>query len=113
MYFDRLKITQLLKNIIINAIEAIENKNGKIKIEVNKEKGESVIIKVADNGVGIDVKDIELLFDEDYSTKDIGTGIGLFVAKRIVDLHNGEINIKSTKGTGTEVVIKLPFKDDN
>jgi len=110
---DKLKITQLLKNIIINAIEAIEDFKGKIDIEVYGKSNGFVIIKVIDNGIGIDIEDINLLFNEDYSTKKTGTGIGLFVAKRIVDLHKGKIDIKSIKGKGTKVIISLPIENDN
>jgi len=108
---DDIKIRQLLKNIIINAIEAIDKDNGKIEITVAKNT-EFVIIKIADNGVGIAVSDISLLFEEDYSTKDIGTGIGLFVAKRIVELHKGKIEIKPRKSNGIIVTISLPLKND-
>ncbi len=108
---DDLKIRQLLKNVIINAIEAIDKDNGKIKITVAKNT-EFVIINISDNGVGIAVSDINLLFEEDYSTKDIGTGIGLFVAKRIVELHKGKIEINSGQSNGTTVTISLPLTDD-
>ncbi len=107
MYIDKLKIIQLLKNIILNSIEAIEKEEGKIEIEVLL-KNDFINIIIADNGVGLKITDVGVLFEEDYSTKKTGTGIGLFVAKRIIELHNGKIEIKSGETKGTIVIISLP-----
>ncbi len=107
IYIDRLKIIQLLKNIILNSIEAIEKEEGKIEIEVLL-KNDFINIIIADNGVGLKTTDVGVLFEEDYSTKKTGTGIGLFVAKRIIELHNGKIEVKPGKTKGTIVIISLP-----
>ncbi len=104
---DRLKITQLFKNVILNSIEAIDKDKGLISVIINKNEN-FINIAIKDNGVGLNESEMDLLFEEDYSTKENGTGIGLFVAKRIIELHNGKIEIKPGISGGTIVLISLP-----
>ncbi len=104
---DKLKIKQVVKNILINSIEAIGEKQGEIKITIIDEQ-KRVFIKISDNGIGLDKKELEFIFDEDYSTKEIGTGLGLFIVKRIIELHYGSVEILSRKNQGTEVILDLP-----
>lgn len=104
---DKLKIKQAVKNILINSIEAIGEKKGKIIITVS-DKGKQVLVEISDNGVGLDQEELEFIFDEDYSTKEIGTGLGLFIVKRIIELHQGRVDIQSLKNRGTRVILNLP-----
>lgn len=108
---DKIKIKQVLKNLITNSIEAIGEKKGEIRINLEKNDADQrVSIEVADNGVGMNKREIERAFEVDYSTKDIGTGLGLFIVKRIVELHRGGIEIHSEKNKGTRVILELPEK---
>ena len=108
---DKIKIKQVLKNLINNSIEAIGEKKGEIRINLGKtQRNNGVTIEVADNGGGMDAKEIECAFEVDYSTKDVGTGLGLFIVKRIVELHKGSIEILSEKNKGTRVILGLPEK---
>jgi signal transduction histidine kinase len=108
---DKIKIKQVLKNLITNSIEAIGEKKGEIRINLEKnDRFKRVTIEVADNGGGMDERKIERAFEVDYSTKDIGTGLGLFIVKRIVELHKGGIKIHSEKNKGTRVILDLPEK---
>ena len=107
---DKIKIKQAIKNILTNSIEAIGEKKGSIQLELKEDKN-SVIINIIDNGVGMTRKEIDLIFDEDYSTKEGGTGIGLYVTKRIVELHNGKVEIFSEKNKGTNVILNLQKND--
>lgn len=104
---DRVKIKQVLKNLLNNSIEAIGEKKGDIRVRVKKSDNR-VIIEVVDNGIGMDETEFERAFEVDYSTKEIGTGLGLFIVKRIVDLHKGNIDIHSQKHKGTRVILDLP-----
>jgi len=104
---DKLKIKQVIKNILINSIEAIGDKSGEVNLYL-KDKDNRLVLKIIDNGVGFDRQELDLIFNEDYSTKEIGTGLGLFIVKRIVDLHQGRIEIKSEKNQGTTVILNLP-----
>lgn len=104
---DKIKIKQVLINLLINGIEAIGDKKGKVVVNLKEEKNR-VLIEVIDNGIGMDEENLDVIFNIDYSTKEIGTGIGLFIVKRIVDLHKGTIEVKSQKDRGTTVILDLP-----
>ncbi len=107
VFLDKIKIKQVFINLIINSIEAIGDKKGEIILDI-KETRNRVLVEVKDNGIGMAEKELDLVFTIDYSTKEIGTGIGLFIVKRIVDLHKGKIEIKSEKNRGTTVLLELP-----
>ncbi|MCP4220771.1 MAG: GHKL domain-containing protein [bacterium] len=104
---DKVKLKQVLKNLINNSIDAIGDKQGRIGISVDRRDGH-VYMEVSDNGVGIDEGGLAQMYDADYSTKDVGTGLGLFIVKRIIELHNGHIHIESVKGEGTRVIMDFP-----
>lgn len=106
---DKFKIKQVLKNLINNSIEAIGEKRGEIKLDLEYE-ADRVLIEVKDNGIGMDEKGLNMVYNIDYSTKQIGTGLGLFIVKRIIDLHKGTIDIESEKNKGTRVIMELPVK---
>lgn len=104
---DKLKLKQVLKNLISNAIEAIGDKPGDIRISLET-LGHRIEVVVADSGIGMNEEEYEMAFEVDYSTKDIGTGLGLFIVKRIIELHKGHIRIESEKHQGTRVILDLP-----
>jgi signal transduction histidine kinase len=104
---DKFKIKQVLKNLVNNSIEAIGEKNGKVAINLARGRGR-ILLEVEDNGVGMDEEGLSKIYNIDYSTKEIGTGLGLFIVKRIIDLHKGHIEIHSEKNKGTRVRIELP-----
>ena len=66
------------------------------------------MLKIEDNGKGIRKKDLKQTFNPFFSTKTKGSGLGLYVVKKIVEEHNGEITVESKPGEGTKVEIKLP-----
>lgn len=105
---DRYRLKQVFVNIIDNAIKYSEQ-DSTVAIKFSHDE-EWINIRVIDNGKGIDSKDIPYIknkfYKADYSVK--GSGIGLAVANEIVELHKGELDIKSEKGVGTVVTIKLP-----
>ncbi len=107
---DKIKITQVLKNLLKNSIESIKRENGKIVLSI-RNINDNVVVKLKDNGSGIDSSLYDKLFDEDFSTKSTGTGLGLFIVKRIIDQHQGSINFKSGS-FGTIVSIQLPINSN-
>ena len=107
---DETHISTALSILLDNAIEALGEK-GKIVIKVEMTKERFVRITVEDNGCGIAEEDIPKLFNLFYTTKEGGAGLGLIIAKRIIDDHNGSIEIKSKKGKGTAIIISLPLED--
>ncbi|MGB9906926.1 MAG: sensor histidine kinase [Candidatus Saccharicenans sp.] len=105
---DRGKMKVALRNLLINAIEAIKDRG---RVEVNlKEAGEELMVEIKDNGCGIPPEMVDRIFEPYFSTKEKGTGLGLAICKRIVEEHEGSIRLESQPGQGTRVTITLPRK---
>jgi signal transduction histidine kinase len=102
-------IKQALLNIFINAQQAME-KGGELLIRTSRSR-KYAIIQISDTGSGIEPQRLEKIFDVYYSTKPGGRGLGLPIARKIIQAHNGDINIDSDPGKGTSVTIKLPLKN--
>ncbi len=103
------QIGQVFLNILINASHAI-GKEGTIKISTMYEN-DSIIIEVTDNGCGIPKENISKIFDPFFTTKEIGkgTGLGLNLAYKIIESHNGKFTVTSKVGEGTTFRIELPL----
>lgn len=114
VFVDQEKIIEAFSNILKNAIAYSKN-GSRIKIEVEKRKGK-VFVSFSDKGIGISKKDLPHVFERFYKAKNIfaakkqGSGLGLWITKRIVEEHNGKIEIHSIlgKGTGVNIVLPLP-----
>lgn len=107
VYADKAKIRQVLINVINNAVK-FTNK-GYIKFTISKEAEKAKIV-VKDTGIGIQKDKISYLFNKFYTANDYGNattgaGLGLNIVKNIIDMHEGKINIESTVGKGTKVII--------
>jgi two-component system sporulation sensor kinase B len=100
------KFIQVLINIIKNGVEAMPN-GGELEVSVKEVNGMAVI-SIDDHGVGMTEEEIQRLGEPFYSTKTKGTGIGLMVSYRLIEKMNGQIEIKSKKGVGTQFTIKFP-----
>jgi signal transduction histidine kinase len=101
---------QVMMNLLSNAIDAVEPKKGLIRVvsRYDAENKQSVI-EVIDNGVGVAPSMMSHMFELFHSTNgNRGTGLGLAVAKKIVDEHEGSIAVKSKQGEGTTFTIRLP-----
>lgn len=112
IYGNSDRLEQVITNVITNAMKYTPN-GGKITVS-SMYMYDSVTIKVKDNGIGIPQKDIGHIFERFYrvdkarSREMGGTGLGLAIAKEIIEAHDGEISIKSSPGSGTEVMICIP-----
>lgn len=102
------QLKQVFINILKNAIEAMPD-GGMIKVDM-KVKNEMVIIRIIDEGIGIDVNQLPKIGEPFFSTKANGTGLGLMVSFRIIEQHDGQIQISSKLNKGTTIEIKLPIK---
>ena len=105
---DRSKIMIVLRNLFINAIEAIPDK-GVIEISTHEEK-DRIRLEVRDTGIGIGKGMLDRIFEPDFSTKEVGTGLGLPICKKIVEDHGGSIRVSSQEKKGTQILINLPRK---
>lgn len=113
VFGDRDGIEQVITNILINSIKYTQE-GGNIKVYIGSVH-EDAYIKIIDNGIGIPSEDLPHVFERFYrvdkarSREMGGTGLGLPIAKEIIESNNGSIDIKSEKGKGTEVIIKIPL----
>jgi PAS domain S-box-containing protein len=107
---DKEKLKIALLNIIINAIEAMQAGKGVLKIDVKWSDGLGVIC-VSDNGKGIEIEDMEKLFDPFYTNKEGGMGLGLTSTKNILNSHSATVEVKSKVNEGTSFCIY--FKPPN
>ncbi|MCM3627228.1 HAMP domain-containing histidine kinase [Paenibacillus glycanilyticus] len=104
------KFKQAIINMIKNSLEAITSVDGAVSIQANKQD-DHILIRVTDNGEGIDEEKLDKLGEPYFSNKSKGTGLGLMVTFRIIEAMEGTIRFSSTKGVGTEAVIRLPAID--
>jgi hypothetical protein len=104
---DAAQIQQMLLNLMLNALQAIEN-SGTIHVQAESREGLAVIT-VADTGRGIPPEHLAKIFRPFYTTKGQGTGLGLSLAKRIVENHHGRIEVTSLPGQGTQFRVWIPL----
>lgn len=104
---DAPKIHIALTNLLVNAIEAMEDKKGHLKVAGKAVNGH-VLLEIIDNGKGMDESTKTKLFNPFFTKKHGGTGLGLTNTKNIINAHSGEIHIESEEGVGTSFIISLP-----
>jgi two-component system, NtrC family, sensor histidine kinase HydH len=106
---DGQKLRQVFTNVMRNALEAIEPRRGGGRVEVNLfVEGARATVEVIDDGIGIASEARDRIFQPFFTTKPSGTGLGMSIVKKIVDLHGGDVTVDSAPGRGTRVRISLP-----
>lgn len=117
-HIDKEKISQVIVNLISNAVRYTNcncERLGKIIIRLYKEEN-LIKISVKDNGIGIPKKSLDYIFERFYRVDKSrcrntgGTGVGLTICKSIIDLHNGNIEVKSEVNKGSEFIVSIPYK---
>lgn len=106
---DRDRVMQALLNLALNAMEAMGQEGGELKLGYKAEKKQRVVLEIQDSGKGISQEEISKIFEPGYSTKGGGLGLGLHIAREIVRLHGGEIAVESQEGKGTTFFVSLPL----
>lgn len=104
---DQQLLHQAFLNILLNACQAMP-RGGTITVATAQETGDVVRVSVADQGVGIPKEDLEKIFELYYTTKPDGSGLGLSLVYRIVQLHDGHVDVSSEVGRGTTMSVRLP-----
>ncbi len=107
---DSNQIKQVLLNLMLNAAEAARDEGARILV-TTAAQGQTVIITLIDNGLGIPPEHLPRLFEPLFTTKTRGLGLGLAISREIIERHGGSINVESAPGEGTTFQIKLPVKD--
>jgi signal transduction histidine kinase len=114
VYCDPEKMEIVFVNLFVNAIQAIDEKKGDIIIEINDDPLDDnvAMIKVRDTGCGMPPEIMGKIFDPLFTTKQVGTGLGLSSCKNIIEQHGGTISASSKLGDGSTLTIRLPTKPD-
>jgi len=108
---DRLET--VFVNLLVNAVQAIEDKEGMITIEISCDTdAKFAIVSITDTGSGIPGEFLDKIFEPLFTTKRVGTGLGLSSCKSIVEQHGGTITAASVFGSGARFTIKIPIKSD-
>jgi signal transduction histidine kinase len=109
---DERKVKQILFNLLSNAVK-FTPAGGKVTLSATNQ-GDQAVISVRDTGVGISADDQAKIFEEFYQLApgmaQEGTGLGLALTKRLVDLHGGDLRIESTAGVGSTFTVRLPLR---
>jgi signal transduction histidine kinase len=112
------KLNQVFLNIISNAIYAVDKQfgaeqGGEIKISTSSNEND-IFISISDNGIGMSEQTIKKVFEPFFTTKEVGegTGLGMSIAYNTIKKHNGQINVNSEPGKGTEFILQIPIVFD-
>jgi len=102
------QLKRIFVNLFVNASQAIENKSEQIITIRLWSEADRVLFSIQDNGTGIPEDILPLIFEERFTTKPDGTGLGLFLVKQIMNDHGGEIDVTSKQEKGTTITISFP-----
>ncbi len=108
---DSEKLMLALLNIVINAVEAMEEEKGVLNISLESEEGD-INLRITDNGCGISEENISRLFEPYFTQKRNGVGLGLAFTLNIVQAHKGRIEVASQQGEGTTFTVSFPLSKE-
>jgi PAS domain S-box-containing protein len=106
--YDATELRKLFLNLIINAIDA-SSVGGCLELRTRLNGKRDVLVDIIDHGSGMDAETLRRLFEPFYTTKEKGTGLGMAIAKKITELHSGDLQVMSKKGEGTTATVRLPI----
>jgi signal transduction histidine kinase len=115
--FDRAAMTDVLENLIDNAVK-YSSSGGRISVELHADEVQ-VTVEVRDEGIGIDPDDLPRIFEKFYrgsrgNQQDVrGTGLGLALVKATLDAHSGKVDVKSALGEGSRFILSLPVRGED
>lgn len=110
MLGDRVQLMRAIQNVIVNAVQAASETKGSVAVSCAR-KDFYVDVRVEDTGAGIPPAQIAKIFEPYFTTRQgkSGTGLGLYITKKVVEDHNGSIKVDSTPGDGTVFTLRLPL----
>ena len=104
-------LRSVFNNLFINAVQSMGSEGGNLNVKILP-NDDMVRIEVADTGNGISPENLSKIFEPYFSTKETGTGLGLAIVHKIIDIHNGTIEVESNEGEGTKFTVTLPRAED-
>jgi len=107
VHADQDKLSQVFLNLLLNAIQAMKS-GGTLQVATVRDLGQQLLCRIKDSGCGIEADLLPKIFDPYVTTKSSGTGLGLAMSVKIIEEHGGRIDISSTPGQGTTVIVALP-----
>ena len=107
---DRVQVQQVLMNLMLNGIEAMQDASGELKVKSGLADDGQLVISVADMGVGLPAENVDKIFDAFFTTKSQGTGLGLAITSSIVKSHGGRIWASANSGRGATFSFTLPSR---
>jgi two-component system, NtrC family, sensor histidine kinase HydH len=105
---DPVRLTQALMNLVINAMQAVE-RQGRIEVSAAP-VDQAILLKVSDNGPGIPQEKLASIFDPYFTTKEQGSGLGLWIAQQIATAHGGSIQVQNGPAGGAVFAMALPLQ---
>lgn len=100
-------LRSVFNNLFINAVQAMGQKGGKLGVKISPD-AEFVQIEITDTGNGIPLENQQKIFEPYFSTKETGTGLGLAIVQKVVEMHNGTVDVESVEDEGTKFTVRLP-----
>ncbi|MFL6230133.1 MAG: ATP-binding protein [Pyrinomonadaceae bacterium] len=108
---DAERVASVVENLVVNALEAMGAKRGRLTVAAGREGDEQIFITVADTGAGMSAEFIRAkLFQPFATTKRQGLGLGLYTCREVVEAHGGRISVESEQGSGTRFRVVLPSR---
>jgi signal transduction histidine kinase len=101
---------QVLINLMVNAIEAMEEMGGELTVRSKRSEGGQILIAVSDLGFGLPAEGTEHIFEAFYTTKPKGTGLGLSISRTIIESHGGRLWATANAGRGATFQFTLPAR---
>jgi signal transduction histidine kinase len=118
VHADEQQVTQVFTNVLINAYEAMGStglarvRASRSQLHDGRRTREAVLVEIGDSGPGMDAEVERKMFEPFYSTKPKGSGLGLAIVRKIVDAHDGRLDIETAPGAGTTIRVTFPVHDD-
>jgi PAS domain S-box-containing protein len=108
MTADRVQLQQVLMNLMLNGIEAMQKEGGELRVASQRTQDGQALISVSDAGIGFPSGNLELIFEAFFTTKPQGTGMGLSISRRIIESHGGRLWASANTGRGATFQFTLP-----
>jgi signal transduction histidine kinase len=105
---DRVQLQQVLMNLMLNGVEAMQDRGGELTVASTRTEDGQLLISVRDTGIGLSIDAAERIFDAFFTTKPQGTGMGLSISRRIIAAHGGRLWESSNTGQGATFQFTLP-----